>query len=267
MRLALVSLDAVWEDKARNLEACRAYAAQAAADGCRFVVFPEMTLTGFSVANPGLAEPDGPDAPSLLAFRQLARAQAIGIAFGLIVRREDRLYNRLQVLDAAGEIVGCYDKVHLFRPGAESGLFSAGERRVDAPFGEFQARLSVCYDLRFPEVYDTRKTEAGLLLNIASWPAARSAHWLRLLAARAIEQRAYAVGVNRTGEDGNGWSYVECSAVFDPDGERVEPVRRDRALAVYELDPQVVIRARAQFDPRQDRCETVCRRWSEEKGT
>ncbi len=263
MRVALVSLDSQWEDKETNLAACTSYVQMAVELGANVVIFPEMTLTGFSVSNPALAENEH-DSWTLRSFSALAVRFNVELVFGMICEQEGSLLNRLYVLATDGAAKGHYDKIHLFAPGQESKSFQAGRARLIATLGDMPAAFSICYDLRFPELYSTLPKTTELLVNIASWPAARVAHWQTLLAARAIEQRAVVIGVNRTGQDGNHLSYVASSAIYNPDGQALLPFATQGDLAVFNIEQDVVRQSRALFDPRQDRCGHDYANWQQE---
>lgn len=263
MRVALVSLDSQWEDKEANFAACTNYVQAAAALDAQAIIFPEMTLTGFSVCNPALAE-KAHDSWTLRSFTALAAQFKMELVFGMICEHEGGLVNRLYVLAADGSVTGYYDKIHLFAPGQESKCFKAGQTRLLATLGNMPAAFSICYDLRFPELYTTLPQSTELLVNIASWPATRIGHWQTLLAARAIEQRAFVIGVNRTGQDGNQLSYVASSAVYNPDGQVLAPLVTQGNLAVFNIEQDIVRQSRALFDPRHDRCGQDYANWQKE---
>ncbi|MCA9257694.1 MAG: nitrilase family protein, partial [Planctomycetales bacterium] len=110
----------------------------------------------------------------------------------------------------------------------------------------------ICYDLRFPELFREAVGQgAEVLIVIASWPAARSEHWVRLLQARAIENQAYAIGSNRCGSDPN-VAYDGRSCGFDPLGERLFECTNADAVTTLTVDPEAVRRWRAKFPALRD---------------
>jgi predicted amidohydrolase len=119
--------------------------------------------------------------------------------------------------------------------------------------------LSICYDLRFPELYSALATTCDVLVNIANWPTRRGAHWTTLLRARAIENQVYVIGVNRTGVDGAGLNYERSSALVDPNGDVVSPLLHEDALDIHEVTRQGLTDFRAAFSTRQDRVPHVYR--------
>lgn len=234
MHLSLVSLDSAWEQPARNLETCHEYARAAAARGARFVIFPEMTLTGFTMQATSFAEPPD-DSPTIRAFADIAGDCDVAIAFGMILQGAARPRNHLVVVDANREVLASYAKVHPFSFAEEDEHYEAGGAPVSTRVDDVAFGLSVCYDLRFPELYRALAPECDALLVIANWPEARLAQWYALLTARAIENQAYVIGVNRTGTDGNGLTYPRSSAVIDPAGNPLTPAWTDGVLDGFTL--------------------------------
>ncbi|MGB0851454.1 MAG: nitrilase-related carbon-nitrogen hydrolase, partial [Bacteroidia bacterium] len=123
------------------------------------------------------------------------------------------------VLVSQGEVVGFYDKTHLFSLSQEEEHISAGNTKADMVLKGFKIRPIICYDLRFPYTA-FNDTEYDILLNVASWPSQRIAHWDSLLAARSIENQAFVIGCNRVGEQA-GHFYPGHSSVYAPDGEQL----------------------------------------------
>lgn len=252
MKIALCSLDIVWESPHANLAQCIEKMQIAAEHHARLVIFPEMTATGFSVTNPHIAK-----TPGLSEFEQGIKAKAkelnICCLFGTVVGQQDMLLNRALCVDGQGEVIGQYDKSHLFSFADEHKLFSSDNQLCVTDLDEAKIGLSICYDLRFAELYRAY-TLAGcnVLVNIANWPARRVMHWRTLLKARAIENLCYMIGVNRTGEDGSGLSYEQSSDVITPQGEVLEPMATVDNVALYQLDLAGVAQYREQFPALND---------------
>jgi predicted amidohydrolase len=253
MRLALVSLDQVWQDKATNFSRCADYVGRALAHGCDLVIFPEMTLTGFSM-NPVLAEVPSNSA-TLRDFGELARRYNRYILFGACLSDDQsgRPANALCIAKPSGEVEVPYTKMHLFSYAAEDQLMVAGGELAVVSVAGLEAICSICYDLRFPEPFSLAAPYSNAIVNIANWPARRVAHWRALLVARAIENQCYAIGVNRTGVDGNGLEYERSSLVASPDGMVLQPVAVDAEMDIYDVDPAEVERYRASFPTVHDK--------------
>ena len=159
---------------------------------------------------------------------------------GVVTRNADgRGRNEAVVIDPTGHEVARYCKRQPFTLGGESRAYVAGNETVVLPIGPFMAAPTICYDLRFPETYRrAMQRGAQLILAIASWPVARVSHWRALLVARAIENQAYVVGVNRIGRDPK-LEHNGQSLIVDPGG---------RILADAE-DGERVIRAELELEP------------------
>lgn len=252
MRVALVSLDQKWEDKAFNLERCRTLAARGAKLGADLIVFPEMTLTGFTM-NTRVSAEDPDTSPSAAAFSSLAKSHGVWLIAGLVLGNANKPANTLVAFSPDGREQARYAKMHPFSFAGEHRHFESGEALATIRIGEFVLGLSICYDLRFPELYSALAATCDVLVNIANWPKARVAHWKTLLRARAIENQVYVVGVNRIGVDGRGLEYEPSSVVVNANGDFVDPVVSDQELDLYEVNRQDLIDYRAGFSTRQDR--------------
>lgn len=252
MRVALVSLEQQWEDKAENLSRCRALARRAAALHADLVVFPEMTLTGFTMNATSVAEHPA-DSPTIHAFAALARELRVALAFGVVLHGSARPTNSMCVVGAAGAELARYAKIHPFSHAHEDVHYEGGSALATAVIDDVAWGLSICYDLRFPELYTALAATCDALLVIANWPSPRIAHWNALLVARAIDAQCYVVAVNRTGTDGNGMHYPRSSQVIDPRGERVAPIAVDGEVELFTIDARTVEAYRRAFPALRDR--------------
>ena len=258
MKIALASIDQLWEQKQGNLELCGSAAQRAAERGAQLVVFPEMTLTGFTMNAESIAEP-AQESPSIRAMATIARELRVALAFGVVLRRASRPQNTLVVMGDDGAEIARYAKIHPFSHAEEDKHYAGGDSAVRARVGDMVFGLTICYDLRFAELYNALAPGCTAIVVIANWPSARIGHWRALLVARAIECQCYVVGVNRTGEDGNGIAYEASSCVVDPRGTVIEPDDHDGDIAVFTLDPQLVADYRRAFPVLQDRRAAVYR--------
>ena len=253
MKIALGQLNMAWEDKELSLQKVRKLTAQAAAGEADMIVFPEMSLTGFSMDIDRIGEnPDQPE--SVERMGRIAGEYHIAIGFGWAALPEAgqaKGTNRFTVLDAEGKVLGEYSKLHPFRYGGEADIYQGGDRLVTVPFMGHMIGLFICYDLRFPEIFQAVSEKADVMLVIADWPASRSDHWLTLLKARAIENQSYMAGVNCTGSL-NGLDYSGDSAVFDPLGNLLGTLHGQEGVVVCEIG-QDVQTLRQKFQMKQDR--------------
>lgn len=264
MKIALASIDMAWEDKGSSLACCAALVRRAAAAGADLVVFPEMTLTGFTMQATSVAEP-AHRSPSIEAFAALARDNALHIAFGVVLEGRERPVNCLVVVDREGREAGRYAKVHPFGFADEDRHYERGDRAVRVRLDDVAFGLTICYDLRFPELYTALAPDCDAVLVIANWPAARIAHWHLLARARALDAQCCIIAVNRTGTDGNGLEYPRSSAVFGPWGQAIDTeVEGELEYAV--IDPGEVRRARREFPLLRDRRPALYARLNENGG-
>jgi len=214
LSIALIQNEQVWEDIDANLELFGTAIDQVASD-IDLIILPEMFSTGFTMHAAALAQ--NMEASGVVWLRDTARRKQADVVGSLIIEENDCYYNRLVWMKPDGGFA-TYDKRHLFRMAGEHHVYTPGDRNVTVDLNGWRLRPFICYDLRFPAW--TRNVSIGydVAVFIANWPAARRLHWRRLLQARAIENLAYVIGVNRVGSDGNGLAYSGDSAVIDPAG-------------------------------------------------
>ncbi len=206
-------------------------------------VLPEMFATGFTMTPAGVAEP--PDGPSVTWLRSQARERGCAIAGSLAIEENGRYFNRLFVAGADGSLTH-YDKRHLFRMAGEDARYAAGAGRVVLTLDGWRIALNVCYDLRFP-VFCRNRGDYDALLFVANWPAPRHDAWSTLLRARAMENQAYCIGVNRIGVDGNGLEYLGGSVVLDFLGRPLADCESERVTRTARLDAAALAQAREKF--------------------
>jgi omega-amidase len=259
LKLALCSFDPLEGDFDLNVQRCADSIRRAAQYGAQWIVFPEMTLTGFEMKLAECPQSGIPgQSPTLDAFTQLAQQLNMGILFGAVHQgTESKPLNELIAIQAQGQCLGRYAKMHPFSLGREHEYFASGDQLQQIQLQDWTAGLSVCYDLRFPELYRPLAADCALLVNIACWPARRKAHWELLCAARALENRCYFLGVNRTGTDSLGLDYVRSSGIWDPDGLPLPPEHSESDLDFFTLDPLRVRKARLSLPSLRDRRPTV----------
>ena len=236
-------------DVAANLAEAVALVDEAAGRGAELVCLPENALY--------LRVEDAEDAPLLLPgsraledLRARARTHGIWLLVGSLPEDSGdprRPYNTSVLLDATGEIRASYRKLHLFSlraSGSEPGLdegrtSSAGDRPVlaDTPFGGIG--LSICYDLRFPELYRALVAAGATLLAVPAAFTERTGrvHWRMLLQARAVENQAYVIAPAQSGHHGGHRRSWGHSMIVDPWGEVLAEVEDGPGVAVAELSP------------------------------
>lgn len=213
LKIALIQSSLHWEKKEANLNMFSEKISQVESKQ-DLIVLPEMFSTGFSMKPDTFAETM--DGESVAWMKDQAANANCVVTGSLIIKESDSYYNRLVWMRPDGSF-DHYDKRHLFRLANEQNHYVAGQERKIVVLNGWRINLNVCYDLRFP-VWSRNRNDYDILLNVANWPAKRSHAWKTLLRARAVENMCYAVGLNRVGDDGNGFFHSGDSAVVHPDG-------------------------------------------------
>lgn len=216
LKLTLIQAHLHWEDKGANLAFLEQKIVNLEAP-TEIVILPEMFNTGFSMRPELHAETM--EGPSVQWMRRIAMAEKIILTGSLMIQEGDHYYNRLIWMLPNGEY-GHYDKRHLFAFAGEDQHYTAGNKRLIASVKGWKINLQICYDLRFPVwARQASNNEYDVLIYVANWPEKRSHAWKTLLVARAIENQAFVVGVNRVGLDGNNIAHSGNSMVIGPIGE------------------------------------------------
>ena len=251
MRVAAIQHDIAWEDRAATLARLEPPLRAAAGAGARLAVLSEMFATGFSMEPDRVAEPEG--GPSTEWLRQSAAELGLWVAGSVPVKPDagGRPVNRLLLCGPGGELHH-YDKIHPFTYSGEHEHYAAGTRRLTVEIEGVRVTPFVCYDLRFADEFWAEAEVTDCYVVVANWPAARRAHWQALLVARAIENQAYVVGVNRVGE-GGGLAYAGDSRIIDPLGEVLAGGAGGETILLADVEPDVVAATRKRFPFLADR--------------
>ena len=250
MRVAAVQHDIVWADRDANFAALSPLIREAAANGARLVVLSEMFSTGFVVDRDDIGEPAG--GPSSAFLSSMATELGIWVCGSCpeVADGDPRPYNSF-VVAAPDGTQHRYSKIHPFTYGGEDRHFRAGESHVTIDIEGIRTSLFVCYDLRFADEFWALAQRTDLYLVPANWPVSRREHWMSLLRARAIENQAWVVGVNRVGSGGK-LDYVGDSRIIDPLGN--ETVAGDGQCIVFaDVTAESVAQTRERFPFLQDR--------------
>ncbi len=251
MRVACLQTDIAWEDRASNHAAARSLLDGAALPPGSLAVLPEMFATGFSMETDRVAEAPGGETERFLA--EEARKRGAALLAGVASRGVDgRPRNEAVAVSPEGIVLARYAKLHLFSPAGEAGRYAAGEGVTVFPWAGFSVAPFLCYDLRFPEVFRAAaRRGATLLAVLANWPEERIDHWSALLAARAIENQAYVVGVNRCGRSPH-HAYPGRSLILDPRGRVLQEADSRPGWIAADLDPAAVSDWRREFPALRD---------------
>jgi omega-amidase len=255
MQIIGLQLDSVWENKAANHDKVLSLLDKAKPQAGALVILPEMFATGFSMNVAAIHD----ESRETQGFLSLSAAERNIYLMGGVVMRDEatgRGRNEAVVYSPEGREIARYCKLQPFAPGGESEHYTAGDRVCLFEWREFMAAPFICYDLRFPELFRRAAARgATLIVVIASWPAVRDDHWVTLLKARAIENLAYVVGVNRCGQDPKHY-HSGRSVIYDPHGRVMADAGGEEGWIEAQLELQPLLDWRRNFpalgDMRQD---------------
>lgn len=258
MKVAAVQHDVVWEDAPATRARLTPLIRQAAVAGARLVVLTEMYATGFSMNVATIAEePGGPNERFLAE-----RAAEHGIwLLGSIAQWQprdeqpaggERRAQNVAVLAGPDGQLHRYAKVHPFSYSGEHKFYAAGQQLLTVTVEDLRVSLFICYDLRFADEFWQLAGDTDLYAVVANWPEPRREHWRTLLRARAVENQAYVVGVNRVGE-GDSIRYTGDSVVLDPLGRPLAEASLSETVLICDVDPGEVKRVRDRFPFLADR--------------
>jgi len=213
--IVLLQCDLHWESVAKNLTQIEEYLDEVS--NSDIILLPEMFSTGFSVKSTHLAE--AMDGATVCWMKSIAQKKASVLCGSLMIKEAGHVYNRILWVEPNGTIE-YYDKRHLFSLIEEDRCFTSGKKRLIIDYKGWRICPLICYDLRFP-VFSRNDVDYDLCFYLANWPNQRIAAWDTLLKARAIENQAYIIGVNRVGFDGYNAEYSGHSQVLDPNGDLI----------------------------------------------
>jgi predicted amidohydrolase len=189
--------------------------------------------------------------PSVQWMKEMAKTHHTAICGSLAIKEGEHFYNRF-IFVHPNQHVDTYDKVHPYTPSGESKLYRAGMGSTMIEYAGFRIRPLVCYDLRFP-VFARNTDNYDLLICVANWPAARIQAWNALLRARAIENMAYSVGVNRMGKDAYRLTYPGASAAYTALGDEVIFMNEKESTAHFTIDFDTLHKTREKLPFLDDR--------------
>ena len=211
MRVSIVQFAPLWEDRA-GTRAKLAYIFESTPVETDWMVFPEMALSGFSMNLSATTWKD----EDYQFFQSQARRKNCYLTVGAV----ENAQNTALVFQPDGNILARYAKRHLFSPSGESDSYQAGNSPCHYEVGDLNIAQNICYDLRFPDAFWSSAAQVNVYCIIAAWPNRRAEHWKALLRARAIENQAFVIGVNRTGSEPES-NYSGDSLLIDPQGKTI----------------------------------------------
>jgi predicted amidohydrolase len=247
IKVAAVQYDIQWLNKKANFNTLEKMLREFFLnnDSVDLLLLPETFSTGFCINDKNVQEAEDGGA-DLIWLKQMAKEFNCVVAGTVLVKQGDKKVNRFYWVSANGS-VEYYDKRHLFRLGNEGDFVSQGIERKIFEINGINILPQVCYDLRFP-VWSRNKQDYDLMVNVANWPAVRRHVWDTLLKARAMENQAYVIGVNRVGNDGRGTAHSGGTSVLDFVGESlVAATDEHQQIISTELDFSALEKAKKSF--------------------
>ena len=250
IKIALYQMHIIWEDKEANYLQLESKLKELKDKKTELLLLPEMSFTGFSM-NTDVTKESHMETVSKMA--EYAKQYHIAIGFGWVKNCGEKSENHYSIISENGEVLSDYAKIHPFSYSGEDKKFQGGGRiehfkLKGIPFSSF-----ICYDLRFPEIFQIASKKAHVILVPANWPEKRREHWRCLLQARAIENQVYIIAVNCVGEIG-GVDYSGDSCVIDPNGKILLKLSGKDGISEYELMDDVET-FRQNFPVKNDRNE------------
>ena len=254
---AAVQLDAS-PDKAANLATALRLARLAAERGAKLIVLPELFFwRGMPADEPAVAEPiPGPTTDRLAALAAELRVSLVGGSLLESVPGGRKAYNTCPVFDPDGELIATYRKLHLFDVDIaghvsirESDARLRGAKPVTVSTGLGTLGLSICYDLRFPELYRALTASGAEIVCVPSaftFPTGAH-HWEILLRARAIENQVYVIAPNQIGRGASGVANFGHSMIVDPWGTPIARASNLETIALAEIDCEYLARVRREL--------------------
>lgn len=253
LRIALGQYDTAWHEPEISLQRAAEIVHRAAESGAALVLLPEMCTTGFIMDPSRFSE--AIDGASAHALAGIARDSSVHLLAGIATRvqegEEERYYNSAVLFDPTGAMVAEYRKQRLFTYAREHDSYSAGNQSVIAVINGVRVGILICFDLRFPELFQSLAPYSDVIALIANWPITRQHHWDTLLRARAIDSQCYVAGVNRTGVGGK-LEYKGGSIIYDAWGEAVV-ASSEEDIAIATIDPDTITKTRQSFPMVTDR--------------
>ncbi|MFT4865339.1 MAG: putative amidohydrolase [Ilumatobacter sp.] len=265
LRIAAIQHDIAWFDRDTNYAVLAPRIAAAAAGGAGLVLLTETFATGFSFSDPAIIEPEGGPSSQFLVAQAAAHGIWVGGSCAELAPdgpADDQRVSNVFVLAGPDGTVHRYRKIHPFSHGGEDAYVRPGTDFVTIEIEGVRVSLFVCYDLRFANEFWALAADTDAYLLVANWPAKRRHHWQTLARARAIENQAYFVAVNRVGRDGavdaagkrtGLLDHCGDSMVVDPLGEVLVHAAGAETTIFADIDTDYVASTRAHFKFLQDR--------------
>lgn len=235
MKIYGLQIDSVWENKAPNHDKITGLLERAKPEAGSLVVIAEMFASGFSMNVEAIHDSDTHETQDFLS--RTAAEHKVFLIGGVVTKDAGGLgRNESVVYSPEGKELARYCKLQPFTLGGEKAAYVAGKDVCLFNWQDFTVANFICYDLRFPEIFRrAAQRGANLITVIASWPDVRVDHWLTLLKARAIENQAYVIGINRCGNDPKLY-HSGRSSIFDYSGKLLADAGSEEGWIEADID-------------------------------
>lgn len=254
MKIVAYQMHIEWENKVVNYLHAENAILRAAREKAELFLLPEMSFTGFSMDTNKTKESDKATVGKMAGY---ATKYKIAIGFGWVKDCGIRAENHYTIINKNGDIVSDYAKIHPFSYAGENEKFRGGDKIVDFCIGDVRFSTFICYDLRFPEIFQIASSKADVIVIPANWPEARREHWKCLLRARAIENQVYIIGINCVGKI-HELNYSGDSCIINPNGDILKELCDREGILEFELENDVKD-IRDGFPVKRDRREDLYR--------
>ncbi len=258
IKLLLIQNEAIIADKFKNFENIDRLIDNINDKNIDIIILPELFSIGWACDKFNNLYELEDNSVSLDYLGRLAKKFKANVIGGSIIiknKNSDTLKNTQYILNRHGDIITKYEKMHLYSylGDSEGTYIQRGTNPVIATLDVCKVGLSICYDLRFPEIYRTYALNgADLLINTAAWPLSRENHWNSLAKARAIENQSFFVALSQTGTLENGKLNIGQSLVLDPLGDEITKLNRDQQAIITEIDLSQMFRLRDEVKTLKD---------------
>ena len=252
MKIACIQMDIVWENPKENFLRAARLIKSAARKGATCICLPELFETGVTMNSKRFAETLEGETCAFLS-RQ-AKEHGVYVIGSFILSNENNMpYNSVVVYDNTGELITNFSKIHVFSYNNEQEGYSSGTAISSFTMDKFNIVPFICYDLRFPELFRLAVNKgANTFVIAANWPNPRKDHWITLLRARAIENQAYVIGINRVGKSPE-HSFFGSSMIISPKGEIVIQGGDKEEVVIGDISLKEIAEWRQQFPALKDR--------------
>ena len=248
MRVALAQTNIIWEGKNKNIKKAEEIVTRAKKEYTDMVLFPEMSFTGFSMNTVVTSEHNR---ETVDVISGIAKDKSIAIGCGWVESAGIKSKNHYTVISETGDVLSDYVKIHPFSYSEEDLYFESGSKVTTFDYKGFCWSTLICYDLRFPELFQIASSMADIIVVPANWPQKRELHWNTLLCARAIENQTYVLGVNCVGNIG-GIEYSGCTSAYDYEGNQLGIVVGVEDLLIIDIHLRTDV-IRKEFPVKKDR--------------